>query len=160
MRSDFIFLGIAAFLISSCSGGTGPTYHQADIESHKVQLVIYHPAENIGSLHIGAGPDVKINDVVACALPNGSYFVTSAKPGNISISSDKTMMIGTSHLTFRAQAGKRYYVRVTWSQTRAYTGLIGQAISGAANYGPFDIEIASEETALPELANIKAAICR
>jgi hypothetical protein len=162
-----LYLGIAAFLISSCSGGTGPIYSVPPLQQGQAQLVIYHPSgEFVGSVPLGDGPDVKVNSKIVCGLLNSRFFVTSVEPGTVTVSSTKALAIGTSVLSINAQKNKRYFIRITWNNgivaATAGAGLIGEAAATGAssNGGPFVIELVDEQTATSEVSPLHMANCK
>jgi len=158
LRSGVIALCI---LLSACSA-TGPTYSSLDssprrLAAQNVELVVYRPSS---FALMARAPDVEINGVNTCELSNGSFFTREIELRSVAITASLWDMPGTSRLSFKPQAGKRYFVRVS---TDVVGGYIGLAIAEGASSrgGPFVIDLLDEQAALPELQPLKmSTACR
>ncbi len=165
LRSGVIALCI---LLSACSA-TGPTYSSLDssprrLAAQNVELVVYRPSS---FALMARAPDVEINGVNTCELSNGSFFTREIELRSVAITASLWDMPGTSRLSFKPQAGKRYFVRVSTDGGKLTAGVIGGYIGlaiaeGASSRGgPFVIDLLDEQAALPELQPLKmSTACR
>jgi len=164
--NNFYVLCISALSLSACASASGPGYLQtvstAAIASDQSELIIYRPS---GFTYAVRTPNIEVNGMPTCDLPQGGFFRKNVSPGTTTIATSLFDMPGTSRSSFKTEAGKRYTVRVSPEGAKAMTGallgivgtLAAEAASGRG--GPFQIDLIQEEMAATELALSKMAKC-
>ena len=126
------------------------------------QLVVFRPSKNIGR---AVSPEIVVNDVATCDLRNGRSFVRVIHPGTVSVSADQFGVPGTSQVSFEAEAGRTYYVRVAPNEDKAaagiFLGFVGSLIAEAASSekGPYTMAVVDETTAQQEINAKTLQLC-
>jgi hypothetical protein len=93
-------------------------------------------------------PTIEINAVATCDAHNQHAFTYVVAAGPVALAASLWNQPGTSRLSWTAEAGKTYFVRVK-SADKNWAGLLGMAGTLAAEAaseraGPFDIDLADE----------------
>jgi len=100
-------------------------------------------------------PSVDVNGVSACDLPRGGGFKKDVGGGQVTVTAQLWDVPETSSLSFMAEPGKTYYLRVRVAgeaSPGAVGGLFGlgtnppQAPPGKS--GPFELDLTDENAAL------------
>jgi hypothetical protein len=100
-------------------------------------------------------PSVDVNGVAACDLPRGGGFKKNVGAGEVTVAAHLWEDPETSSLSFTAEPGKTYYIRVRVAgegSPGAVGGLFGvgtnppQASPGKS--GPFELDLTDEKAAL------------
>jgi hypothetical protein len=119
--------------ITGCA--TGPAFQKVEnVPADKGLVYIYRPSVMHGAALV---PYVVVNDFRALPLKSGGYYTYVAPPGPVTVVINH---VGRQTVSFDVEAGHTYYVK---------GGTIFMAM------GIPYIEMASSETALPELAECK-----
>ena len=161
MRSTIITSIAALLLLAGCSV-TGPTYSSVSNEITSPekglsQLIIYRPDAFVGQ---AVSFEISTNSANTCGLQNGSFYVSNVKDGPVDITGTYWGMPGTSQMSFNAKKDGKYFIRVAWNDGKAWSGVFGVVGMGVAeatssHSGPFLIDILDEQSAEPELQQLK-----
>ncbi len=132
------------FPISSSQIGSPPP--------NSARLVIYRPS---GPMLVFRSPSVDVNGVPACDLPRGGGFKKDVGSGEVTVAAHLWDIPEPSSLSFMAEAGKTYYIRVRVAGEEspgAVGGLFGLGANppqgSLGNSGPFELDLTDEHAAL------------
>lgn len=150
---------LSLILLTGCAG-TGPAFDasQTPHSSSKAELVIYRPSSFIGS---GWSPATFVNGVEKCDIINGSFYYAAVPAGSTKVEYSVLEHSERSGYSFSAQAGHKYYIRISPEKAKmlggATFGLAGSlAASGVSdNKGSYSIALEDESQALDEMQSIK-----
>jgi hypothetical protein len=106
--------------------------------------------------------DMDVNGVPACDLPRGGGFATDVGSGEVTVAAHLWDIPDQSHLSWRAEPSKTYFVRVRVSGESSGAvgglwGLGGAAVSGPT--GPFDLDLTDETAALASGVELRQIGC-
>lgn len=114
-------------------------------------VVIYRVSTVVGDGP--SPPTILVNSLATCDARSGGAFAHVVRAGEVTVSAADPLAFGTSRVTWVAEAGKTYYVRVKTSDkvwASVFGGFIGMAVAEAVSprSGPFELDLTDEETAL------------
>ncbi len=169
MSRHTVILVLAVVLtLSGCSGvregtrqGAVMSWSEAPANA-RARIVVYRPSTLD---HFQRSPEIDLNGVPACDLPNGEAFFRDIEPGSVTVSTSLWDWPGTSRLAFRADEGRTYFVRMSPNAEKRLAGLLGGhpgvwiAEALAERGGPFLLDLTARAEALASLESISAAEC-
>lgn len=152
---------LSAFLLAGCVANGEPFDASALPKAHqdKAQLVIYRPNGFVAS---GVSAGIEINGDKVCSLPVRGFMTQEVDAGKVTVAARH---FGASSLKFKADSGKRYYIRVMPQGGKAlaggFGGLIGWGMAEAASDegGFFTARPIEAEDAQDEIAETKEMAC-
>ena len=126
----------------------------------QARLLVYRPSST-HLLGVVGDRDITLNDAPACGLSDQHYFVRLVPAGATAIGD------GSSRLSFAAEAGRTYVVRIAFNKRRAsFVGWVPPVLgfgpdAVTSDSGLYAIELVDPKDAAPELAHVSAeAACR
>jgi hypothetical protein len=135
---------VVGFPISSSEIGSPPP--------NSARLIIYRPS---GPMLMFRSPSVDVNGVSACDLPRGGGFKKDVGGGQVTVTAQLWDVPETSSLSFIAEPGKTYYIRVRVAgeaSSGAVGGLFGLGTNppqgSPGQSGPFELDLTDEAAAL------------
>lgn len=150
-------------VLSGCASGPQYTSDVVSNNNSITQLIVYRPSSLIGAAE---SPQMVINGKPTCDLPGGSFFVSSVKPGKISIVSTQYGGSVKSSLTVDVKKGQKQFIRVSPNAGVALGGgfgALGGAIAGASadDTGVYKIRPVSADQGQNEIIGTKQSMsCR
>lgn len=147
---------IAVLILLTGCAGTGPAFDASQTPSSgsKAELIIYRPASLIGS---GWSPATFVNGVEKCDIINDSFYYATVPAGHTKIEYSVLEHSARSGYSFDAQAGHKYYIRISPDKAQIIGSEFG-AVGSIATYdnqGPYSIQLMEHSQALGELQSTK-----
>ena len=95
MKANNVFvLCVAALSLSACASASGPGYLQtvstAAIAGDQSELIIYRPS---GFTYAVRTPNIEVNGMPTCDLPQGGFFRKNVSPGTTTIATSFSVPI-------------------------------------------------------------------
>ena len=135
---------VVGFPISSSEIGPPPP--------NSARLVIYRPSS---PMLVFRSPSIGVNGVPVCDLPRGGGFKKNVGGGEVIVTANLWDNPETSSLSFMAEPGKTYYIRVRVAgegSSAAVGGLFGLGANpppaAPGKSGPFELDLTDEKAAL------------